>query len=124
MQSSYPVKVLEITNHELDQSAIDLTLTRDSETQGPFVVKQLDLHFSDTSKARTITLSKSANGIKKIIKTWVDDVNSSLLQTWEIEDGVIVDETETLRLEVTQLVAPAPITLVNGYVYIQKPKSV
>lgn len=123
MISANPQKVLVITNHSLDQTPVDTSLTRDSETQGPFVVKQLDLHFSDTSVARTITLSKSVAGArKKIIKEWLTDTNSSLLQTWEIEDGVIVDEDETLRLEITKITGP--VTMVNGYVYIQKPKSV
>ena len=123
MISANPQKVLVITNHSLDQTPVDTSLTRDSETQGPFVVKQLDLHFSDTSVARTITLSKSVAGArKKIIKEWLTDTNSSLLQTWEIEDGVIVDEDETLRLEITKITGP--VTMVNGYVYIQKPKNV
>src|SRR3990167_8522378 len=123
MISANPQKVLVITNHSLDQTPVDTSLTRDSETQGPFVVKQLDLHFSDTSVARTITLSKSVAGArKKIIKEGLTGTNSSLLQTWEIEDGVIVDEDETLRLEITKITGP--VTMVNGYVYIQKPKSV
>lgn len=118
-----PIKVLTITNHQLDQAGINETLARGQETQGPFVVKQLDLHFSDTSVARTITLSKvltSDGSRKKIIKEWTADTNGSILKTWNLGDAVIVDEDETLKLEITKITGP--ITLVNGYVYIQTPK--
>jgi len=123
MITNKPKRVLVLSNHQIDQTAVSEQLTRGQETQGKFVIKQIDLKFSDTTKARTITLSKVlANGTKIAIKEWANSTAEGVVKSWPLNDGVIVEHDETIILEIPKLASPAPNTTLNSFVIIQKPE--